>query len=481
MAAMHELDHKLGNRIAELVRSTGVPGYVAGIHHDGSQTLAAHGFANTATRLPMTVDTGFLFGSVTKVLTTTLLMRHVEDGQINLDERVTAYLPGFRLATPGHAEELRVRNLLNHTSGIDADILGPSRVNGVDAMKTYVETLAQCGSIFDVNQYASYSNPGFVLAGRLLEVVTGNSFADLLDQELFGPVGMTGTCASAERAPRSRTAVGHFAEPGTSRPRPTGMFALPASIAAAGSTPIGTVADLLAFGRTHLADGVAPSGTRVLARELARLMQTMTHDMTTPSMPPVGLGWWLMPFGQTVGLFHGGGSPGGTSALLVVPDQGFVFAAYGNGPAAASLHDRLILWLLRDHLSLDVPETPAGPSAARSLRVYEGTYLSHQVRTELRAAGEGLVRTVAYEPIDDDHARMLARFFSGGTVLPVETTVMVPVGGGLFTPAGQQPPVPVGPWGRLSVMSFHDWDGERPGFVGHHLRLQPRTSKPVSG
>src|SRR6266702_6447817 len=62
-----------------------VPGYLAGVYHDGGQAVVAHGLANAATRAPMQEDTGFLFGSVTKVLTTTLVLRQAERGSVDLD------------------------------------------------------------------------------------------------------------------------------------------------------------------------------------------------------------------------------------------------------------------------------------------------------------------------------------------------------------------------------------------------------------
>src|SRR5438445_9470249 len=96
-----------------------LPGYLAGVYHDGDQTVVAHGVANAVTGAPMRDDTGFLFGSVTKVLTTTLVLQQVERGVVDLDARVIKYLPEFQLTTPSAAEEIRVRDLLTHTNGTD--------------------------------------------------------------------------------------------------------------------------------------------------------------------------------------------------------------------------------------------------------------------------------------------------------------------------------------------------------------------------
>jgi CubicO group peptidase (beta-lactamase class C family) len=115
------------------------------------------------------------------------------------------------------------------------------------------------------------------------------------------------------------------------------------------------VSDLLVFGRTHLAGGVSPSGTRVLSAESAARMQSVSHQMATPNNPPIGLGWLLMPFGHTTVLAHSGASAGGVSLLAVVPGHALVFAAFGDDPRAMMLHDQLLLWLLRQHLDLEVP------------------------------------------------------------------------------------------------------------------------------
>jgi CubicO group peptidase (beta-lactamase class C family) len=138
-----------------------------------------------------------------------------------------------------------------------------------------------------------------IVAGRLLEAVTGTSYHDLLKRELYATAGMDNSCTSAEEAILRSTAVGHFPDPATMGARRTGMFMLPDTWAPAGATPIGTIGDLLAFGRTHLGGGASPPGNRVLSREWTARMQLVSHDMATPNVPPIGLGWLLMPFGET--------------------------------------------------------------------------------------------------------------------------------------------------------------------------------------
>src|SRR5204863_7944853 len=91
---------QIRERITAFCQSTNVPGFPAGVYHGGEETVVAHGVANVATRAPMRADTGFLFGSITKVLTTTLVLQQRDPGTVDLDEPVLEYLPEFRLPDP---------------------------------------------------------------------------------------------------------------------------------------------------------------------------------------------------------------------------------------------------------------------------------------------------------------------------------------------------------------------------------------------
>lgn len=103
---MQILRHQLDDLLANAVTGRATAGYVAGVWHRGEQIELARGVANLNTGAEMTVDTRFQIGSVTKVMTTHLLMRYVESGRIRLDDPVVAHLPSFALAEPAHAQRL---------------------------------------------------------------------------------------------------------------------------------------------------------------------------------------------------------------------------------------------------------------------------------------------------------------------------------------------------------------------------------------
>ncbi|MBF8189924.1 beta-lactamase family protein [Nonomuraea sp. K274] len=451
--ALRTVEAQIREQAAAYCESDNVPGFVAGVHHAGEQIVVAHGTANVATGAPMLEDTGFLFGSVTKVLTTTLVLRQVDRGLLDLGTPVVKYLPEFALMAPGAADKIQVRHLISHTNGIDADLFFPD-AKGRDALKTYVNGLASsCGTLFEPGEQLSYSNGGMIVAGRLLEVVTGTPFPDLLEREVYAPVGMKDSSTSAEQAILRGTAVGHFLDPETMEAKPTGMFMLPDTWGPAGGTPIGTVADLLAFGRTHLAGGVSPSGTRVLSAESTALMQQVSHDMATPNVPPMGLGWVRYPFGDTTVLAMSGASPGGVSILCVVPEHDLVFTAFGNTPGAIMLQDQILQRVLSEHLGVQIPALVTEAEQDVDLTPYVGTYRSDQLRIDVSIVNGQLEERTTYEPADESQERIFTEFAGGTTSAPPQR--YAPIRPGLFAPAGY-PLETFNGYLRLLLVSYHD-------------------------
>ncbi|MGA5824004.1 serine hydrolase domain-containing protein [Kitasatospora sp. NPDC094028] len=469
--ALSAVAAEIREQAAAFCESNHVPGFVAGVHHVGEQVVVAHGVANAATGAPMLDDTGFLFGSVTKVLTTTLVLQQVERGVLDLDVPVVRYLPEFALSAPGAADRILVRHLLSHTNGIDADLYFPD-AKGRDALKTYVQGLAgSCGALFEPGEQLSYSNGGMIVAGRLLEAVTGLPFPEQLRREVYAPVGMTDSGTSAEEAVLRSTAVGHFLDPATMAARRTGMFMLPDTWGPAGGTPIGTVADLLAFGRTHLAGGVSPSGARVLSAESAALMRQVAFDMGTPNTPPMGMGWVLYPFGDTTVLAMSGASPGGVSILCVLPEHDLVFTAFGNNPAAILLQDRILRWLLTEYLGVPLPALITEPAEDVDLAPYVGVYRSNQLRVDVSVVDGQLEERTTYEPADASQERIFTEFAGGTTSAPPRR--LVPIRPGLFAPAGY-PLEAFDGYLRLLLVSYHDVRDGRARFRNGGGRLTRR-------
>jgi D-alanyl-D-alanine carboxypeptidase len=140
---------------------------------------------------PLSGATPFAIASATKTFTAAIVLQLVDEGRIRLDANVTDYLPELTLA-----RGVTVRQLLSHTSGI-ADLLAPMRdLLNADRYRAWTpsEVLARVGpSSFIPGSNWGYSNTNYVIAGLLVEKVTGHPFADELERRITGPLGLAGT------------------------------------------------------------------------------------------------------------------------------------------------------------------------------------------------------------------------------------------------------------------------------------------------
>ncbi len=195
-------------RLRDLAAEARVTGAVLGIWHNGDEVRAAHGVLNSGTGVPVTIDSLFQLGSITKLWTATMIMQLVDEGLLTPDTTIAEALPGIRLGPPGAASQITVQHLLTHTSGIDGDIFTDTG-RGDDCVERYVDLLAGAATVFPAGAAYSYSNSGYVLLGRIIEVLDGQSWDESLRARLAGPLALTKTVTLPEEAILHRAAVGH--------------------------------------------------------------------------------------------------------------------------------------------------------------------------------------------------------------------------------------------------------------------------------
>jgi CubicO group peptidase (beta-lactamase class C family) len=342
-----------GDRLRELAEQGRVTGAVLGIWADGEEIAASFGVLSTATRVPVTTDSLFQLGSITKVWTATMIMQLIEEGRLSINAPIAHVLPSVRLTVGDVGAEVTIRHLLSHTSGIDGDILVDTG-RGDDCVERYVAELAKAASVFPAGTAFSYCNSGFILLGRIIETLDGRSWDESLREQLTGPLGLTETVTLPEEAILHRAAVGHH-EDGD----PVPFWSLPRSTGPA-SGVVASARDLLRFARLHLDDGRTPSGKRLLDPDSARAMRlphAAVPDFADPGAA-MGLGWLLGRWGDRTIVGHDGGTVGQSAYLRIDPEARLAACLLTNSMQARSLFDTLFADVFRHYAGTTMPASP---------------------------------------------------------------------------------------------------------------------------
>jgi CubicO group peptidase (beta-lactamase class C family) len=379
------------DRLVELMAAHHVPGATLGLLHDGRITVTGAGVLSKATAVEVTPDSLFQIGSITKVWTATLVMQLVDEGRLDLDAPLAEVLPGFRVADPEVTRSVTTRHLLTHTSGIDGDVFTDTG-RGDDCIARYVDGLRDVGQNHPLGRTWSYCNAGYVVCGRIVEHVTGQTWDAALRERLATPLGLERTVTLPEDALLHRTAVGHVGEP-DEEPVPATTWVLPRSMGPAGIVTA-AVADVLAFARMHLAGGAAPDGTRVLSDAASEAMAAKEAELpdTHTLGDSWGLGWIRYGWESERLLGHDGNTIGQSAFLRLLPAHDLAVSLLTNGGNTRDLFDDLYREIFREAAGVELPRPLEPPSSPPSIEAgrYLGRYERAAMTTEVFVGQEGL-------------------------------------------------------------------------------------------
>ncbi|HEX6062173.1 MAG TPA: serine hydrolase [Candidatus Limnocylindria bacterium] len=381
----------LAQRVEDRMATYSVPGVAIGVVDADGPRAWGFGVTNVDHPLPVDPDTVFEIASITKTMTATVAARLAASGQLDLDAPVRRYLPEFAVADAAVGESVTVRDLFTHTAGWFGEYLAPTG-RGDDAIAKAVSSMATLEQVAPVGTF-SYNNVSLIVAGRVIEVVSGRAYRDAVRELLFGPLGMDHSAFDAADVLYERVAAGHTVRDGrTVRVRNR------LSDSSSGD-PVGgvrsTVNDLLRYARFHLGDGTAPDGTAILPAGALRAMRE--PRVPTGQLSQVGLSWFLDDRGGTTVATHGGATVAHMSQLALVPDRGAAVVILTNGANGVRLCADLQEWLLRDWLGLPARATPAILERQPDLTPYAGRYWAPLSDVELSAQDGALVMRITWK------------------------------------------------------------------------------------
>ena len=380
-----------------------IPAMSVAIWKDGVLTQAAAGCLNLNTGVEATTDSIFQIGSITKVMTTCLVMQLVDEGKVNLDKPVVHYLRDFMIADAEATQTITVRQLLNHTNGIAGDYFPDDEGHQGNLIARFVDRCSFLPLMHPVGEMFSYSNAAFCVAGRLVEVVRGISWFQAMKEYLFEPLGMEHSIADPKDMIRFRTAMGHIFDG-----EDTDRWVLPERAylslgqAPVGSTPAMTAENLIRFARAHLEGGVNQQGESWLSPESVKQMQVPQIELPKASQlsaKQAGLGWGMSSYhaGNIKTIGHGGGTLGFLSMLQVIPEQNAAFAILTNGVRPSAIGG-LTADLLSAVTGLDLKEPePASITPTADLEQIVGDYECLDTLIKVTSTDGKLMANILYK------------------------------------------------------------------------------------
>ena len=345
----------------KMVAEYDIPAVSLAVWRNDQLLQAASGILNLETGVEATSDSVFQIGSITKVMTTCLVMQLVDEGRVELDNPVKQYLRDFMIADAEASEIITVRQLLNHTSGMAGDFFPDDQGHEGNLIARYVDRCNLLPLVHLPGALYSYSNSAFVIAGRLVEVVRGISWYQAMEDFIFKPLRMDYSLSDPKELIRYRAAMGHIwnGETWELRSQPW----LPLGMAPCGSTSTMSASDLVLFARAHLADGLTTSGNSWLSNSSACAMKhkEISHPQTSQNISRyAGLGWGLRQYEQDGRKVYGhtGATNGFYSTLQICPDKNAAFAILINGIAPTAL-EAIQNDLIKDVFDIGPPVEPA--------------------------------------------------------------------------------------------------------------------------
>ncbi|MBV8725664.1 MAG: beta-lactamase family protein [Candidatus Eremiobacteraeota bacterium] len=393
---------KIASYAPAAMQYQGTPGLSIGIT-DRHRTLRVItlGYANVELRQPVTPQTRFAIGSITKSMTSLSLLSLSDAGRLDLNAPVSRYLPWFSINSEG--TPIVVHQLLSHTAGLPDDY-----ASEVGYLYDLV-ALRQAHTIFRPGASWSYSNDGYATAGAILAAVAGVPWSDAVVKHVFEPLGMRDSSPVFTPDALATAAVGYqFLENDRPAPLHPPLVASPPIdfVDPAGSV-LSTPEDMARYMRFYLDGAQTSGGTQLLTPATFRAMTTADrlNDGRPAGSPGVELPEapdFYRAYGYGLAIFnsngdhligHTGGISGYTACMQMNLTRGFGVISFAN-LVEAPLHPcAIVLYAMRvlraQQLGKTLPEPPALPDPAYVERPqqYAGKYAAPDGST-LRVTAE---------------------------------------------------------------------------------------------
>lgn len=352
--------------IAKAMSAFGAPGLSLTIVEDGRTVVArGYGVRSIMTKTPVDEHTAFPIGSESKAFTTAALAILVDRGKLKWTDRVVDRLPGFQMHDPYVTEHMTIVDLLTHRSGLrmgHGDLLIVPTTNRTRADVVHALRYLKPATGFR-EQYA-YDNVLYIVAGALIEAVSGQTWEDFVRQNIFAPLNMKDSYTNDDPAAPNAVAL-HARLDGPMRGMGT-LVKLERGLDSRIPAPAGGISlsavDMASWMSMLLNRGKLPDGKQLLSEDALRMLWTPVSvtsaesfpgpmALANPNLQAYALGWYVEDYRGHPVIQHTGGVLGALSALFLVPDKRLGIAVSINSEDTGARRS-VVFHLLDQYLGL---------------------------------------------------------------------------------------------------------------------------------
>ncbi len=397
--------------IQEQIAYQQIPGLSVGVVYDQEVIWSkGYGVEDLESQDPVTPATLFRLGSVTKLFTATAILQLRDQGKLRLDDPVAQHLPWFELQSSFEdAPEITLRHLLTHTAGLPREAAFPYwTTHEFPTSEEINAALRTQSAIYPPDKTYKYSNLGMALLGEVVVAVSGQTYADYIEQHIFEPLGMTRSAVVPADEDRLQMATAYM------RRQPDGDREVMEYYETRGMAPsaniVSSVDDLARFAALHLRAAPESGDGEVVKASTLHEMQR-PHWVYSSWSGGRGLGFGISRRNDKTLVSHGGWIGGNRTHLLLAPADDLAIIAMVNADDAVPY---LFSFQALDLVGAAIAESTAPPAVEKRIdpawQRYLGVYTDPWGwEYQVIILEDGLVLYSHNYPPEDDAAEGVTR------------------------------------------------------------------------
>lgn len=345
---------QIDSYVTDGMKDLHIPGAAVAVFANGRITHVT-GLGMAQAGRPVTPQTPFQLGSVSKSFTALVVLQLADEGRLSLDDPLSKHLPSFRMRDKAVSDQITVRQLLNHRSGLstlDGNRNQATTYRGTDAMARAAGELGRATLQSTPGEDFAYSNANYALLAWLIETVDGRPFEDAMETRIFAPLSMRNSFVQTPKPGSALPAVGHTQWFGRTVERD---FVAGRMMSGPG-------------GVTASAEDLATYLVAVFERDPRIIPASLSEALSRERRGGYEFGWEFGTFGGRKMIFHGGLNPGFLSKVAYDPArrQGVLVLTNMSGSLEGNLPGGAVSYVL------GLPAENIAPPWVNLLRLWGG-------------------------------------------------------------------------------------------------------------